>query len=688
VDYVLGDILYDAVNWASSLVQRLRTLRDTHDLLRTPVDATAEPFHRELLSRLWSALAPALVDAPASSGKWAVTIPALNSFFWLDLGFVSKSVEESLRPKPIEASVPPVSPPASSASAARPLLWDSPCLLGLLTLVDFVETYPGRARSILRGLHGLGASPDYQTTADAGDRKDMQAPKSISDITDPVSNQSLHHCNSSTGSCAIDSLSVITFPWAECVLQIVLRLADAFGLANPTRSTAPTEYTPLTVALKNPSFWMSSANSGNSYVTIDLTSFENKDGLNTVFFADILSSALLNDDGPHCDEAKANAASKSLLKAAHLAIFILHALMEEKTRSLVAGARLDSIALATATVEEVVRLMDAMAARAACVVSSTIDVLDSSNGFSAMEIDPLSWLAVYREKIQNTAVPTGVAAAHVGETTRAGAISRHGRARSLSISNAEALDVPFDAKSPMPEIVMVPKPSAIATPLMISAISTTLPLAYREHRWRLLYDLSRDGGALQTMLARARDTQLSVILVQDIKGAIFGGLCTESWSETKATGRYYGSGTSFVFTFEHRQEFNRWRKREQDMRAEAGHGVQPTSVSTSSAGMNSAGSQFHVSPPTQTEISPASDANICLSVYKTSRLNCYYQFCNSSEGIGMGGGGSFAFYLDADSNMHNGHSGFSLTFLSPCLASSSQFTIASVELWGLEMPSL
>ena len=60
--------------------------------------------------------------------------------------------------------------------------------------------------------------------------------------------------------------------------------------------------------------------------------------------------------------------------------------------------------------------------------------------------------------------------------------------------------------------------------------------------------------------------------------------------------------------------------------------------------------------------------------------NDFFQF-GTPEALAMGGGPHYAIRLDADLAM--GSSGISSTFGSPCLASSEDFQIGKVELWGL-----
>nr|CCA15585.1 phosphatidylinositol4phosphate5kinase (PiPIPKD2) putative [Albugo laibachii Nc14] len=66
-------------------------------------------------------------------------------------------------------------------------------------------------------------------------------------------------------------------------------------------------------------------------------------------------------------------------------------------------------------------------------------------------------------------------------------------------------------------------------------------------------------------------------------------------------------------------------------------------------------------------------------VFPWSKENSMFMFSNG-ELIAMGGGGDFAWSLDSD--LSRGTTGESKTFQNPCLASSFEFTVSSVEVWG------
>jgi len=49
-----------------------------------------------------------------------------------------------------------------------------------------------------------------------------------------------------------------------------------------------------------------------------------------------------------------------------------------------------------------------------------------------------------------------------------------------------------------------------------------------------------------TFYEKCRDWKITLLVVQDTKGWIFGGYCTETWRLAK---RFFGTGENFLFTF-------------------------------------------------------------------------------------------------------------------------------------------
>lgn len=154
-------------------------------------------------------------------------------------------------------------------------------------------------------------------------------------------------------------------------------------------------------------------------------------------------------------------------------------------------------------------------------------------------------------------------------------------------------------------------------------VTSNLPLRYGSHDWELVYSTMRDGTSLQTLYSNMSGPHPVIILIRDGRGHTFGCFTPAPW---KVSSRYEGTGESFAFT------------------------LQPT-----------------------------------MKAYKWSRRNSYFQL-GSASSLALGGGGSFALFVD--SMLERGSSGSCATFDSPCLASSEQFDIVVLEAYQVIPPRL
>ena len=163
----------------------------------------------------------------------------------------------------------------------------------------------------------------------------------------------------------------------------------------------------------------------------------------------------------------------------------------------------------------------------------------------------------------------------------------------------------------------------ILTPTYFKILEKQVPLRFQGNAIKLIYKLQYDGASCTTLIEKSRGMNTGLLVIKDAGNGIFGGYLTES---LKYTQRYYGSGESFVFSF---------------------------------------------SSITQAKI------------YPWSKLNSYFIHSDETH-IGMGGGGSFAFYIDSDLN--DGYSGDCKTYNSECLATTGDFQCYDVELWSFLNP--
>lgn len=179
----------------------------------------------------------------------------------------------------------------------------------------------------------------------------------------------------------------------------------------------------------------------------------------------------------------------------------------------------------------------------------------------------------------------------------------------------------MDDTGPVSPIQYSPKatllmPSNILTLDMVDQLQRALPIVSRGNAWSLLYSTSQHGASLHTLLTLVKRQQPTLLILSTNTGRVFGGYATESWH---IDSHYYGTGESFLFSFTEELERYSW-----------------------------------------------------------SRKNSYFMLCNETS-IGMGGGGSFGFLLDAD--LYHGTSGPCETFDSPCLSQETEFDCTEVEIW-------
>lgn len=174
------------------------------------------------------------------------------------------------------------------------------------------------------------------------------------------------------------------------------------------------------------------------------------------------------------------------------------------------------------------------------------------------------------------------------------------------------------ARTNIPDIS---EPSVLLSEKTRSALYLSLPALVQGRKWVLLYSTWRHGISLSTLYRRSMLWPgLSLLVVGDCKGAVFGGLVEAPLRPTNNR-KYQGTNSSFVFT------------------DSPGHPV----------------------------------------IFRPTGANHYYTLC-STDFLALGGGGHFALYLDGD--LLNGSSSASETYGNSCLAHTEDFEVKEVELWG------
>ncbi|KAM0038805.1 putative TLDc domain-containing protein [Helianthus debilis subsp. tardiflorus] len=172
-----------------------------------------------------------------------------------------------------------------------------------------------------------------------------------------------------------------------------------------------------------------------------------------------------------------------------------------------------------------------------------------------------------------------------------------------------------------PKLPNMSEPSQLMTEDTRAALYVALPVLSQGKKWVLLYSTWRHGISLSTLYRRSNLCPgLSLLVVGDHKGAVFGGL-VEAPLKPSTKKRYQGSNDTFVFT-------------------------------------NTPG---------------------CPVIFRPTGINRYFTLC-STEYLALGGGNHFALYLDHD--LLNGSSLASETYGNSCLSHTQDFEVKEIELWG------
>ncbi|XP_018485526.1 uncharacterized protein LOC108856259 isoform X1 [Raphanus sativus] len=181
--------------------------------------------------------------------------------------------------------------------------------------------------------------------------------------------------------------------------------------------------------------------------------------------------------------------------------------------------------------------------------------------------------------------------------------------------------VESDYNEGVKEIAELTESSAFISANLFEFLHACLPNIVRGCKWILLYSTLKHGISLRTLLRRSADLPGPCLLVAgDKQGAVFGAML-ECPLRTTPKRKYQGTNQTFMFTTIYGQP----------------------------------------------------------RIFRPTGANRYYYMC-MNELLAFGGGGSFALCLDED--LLKATSGPSETFGNECLASSTEFELKNVELWG------
>ncbi|KXZ54901.1 hypothetical protein GPECTOR_4g973 [Gonium pectorale] len=230
------------------------------------------------------------------------------------------------------------------------------------------------------------------------------------------------------------------------------------------------------------------------------------------------------------------------------------------------------------------------------------------------------------------------------------------------------------------------EPSSILSPDDVRALAGAVPARLAPGRWRLLYGSSRDGVSLRTLYRKASGAGVtSTLLVVREAGAgghVVGAFAAEPWVPGP---RFYGTGETFVFTLQPVRVRYAWqRPRPQAPLGARSSGGGATGPYASQPGgalslPHHRHSVHHAaggpgSPPA------VGSAGAALTPKAAPTGLDFFQF-STHEGLGVGGAGAFALWLDNE--LLEGASYPCDTFGSPQLTHKEEFRVASVELWQI-----
>eukprot|EP00753_Platysulcus_tardus_P018671 PLAT7004.17.p1 GENE.PLAT7004.17~~PLAT7004.17.p1 ORF type:complete len:996 (-),score=480.57 PLAT7004.17:130-3096(-) len=161
--------------------------------------------------------------------------------------------------------------------------------------------------------------------------------------------------------------------------------------------------------------------------------------------------------------------------------------------------------------------------------------------------------------------------------------------------------------------------SQLLTAGTMRALEEALPMRFRGFDWQLLYSCGAGDGSLEALYEAATGQEATVIVVRAVDSSVFGGFASQPWTVSPS---YIGDTECFV-----------WRL----------------------------------------------DSLLRLQTFVASKKNSFYMLAGE-DSLGMGGGGGFSLYLDAD--LYCGSSAACETFDSPALVTGEDFQVAAIELWG------
>ncbi len=261
-----------------------------------------------------------------------------------------------------------------------------------------------------------------------------------------------------------------------------------------------------------------------------------------------------------------------------------------------------------------------------------------------------------------------------------------------SIGGLDSRSSSFNAK-PRVGIAMTPatfwepslsEPSALMTAEDVRCLAGAVPARLAPGRWQLLYGSARDGISLRTLYRKAAGRAPTLLIVREAgaSGHVFGAFATEAW---KPGPKFYGTGETFVFTLQPQRVRYAWQRPKAAAIGSGGGGGYSGGGGGGGGPLpyNDVSGAEHPLAAQQAagggSASAAAAAAAAAAAGGSGRTD-FFQF-STHEGLGVGGCGHFALWLDNE--LLEGASYSCDTFGSPRLSGKEEFHVAGVELWQL-----
>lgn len=142
------------------------------------------------------------------------------------------------------------------------------------------------------------------------------------------------------------------------------------------------------------------------------------------------------------------------------------------------------------------------------------------------------------------------------EKHKAGNALSHNRRQKAGASlPRRSMMLPAESAGSAADPVLHEGPSSLLLIDDIRAIQNMLPARERSCDWKLVYSSDKHGVSLNTFYTRARNKGPTVMIVEDSMHHIFGAFCSESW---QVSDKYYGTGNSFLYMLYPKKAFYLW----------------------------------------------------------------------------------------------------------------------------------